>query len=317
MARHLMTLLLVAGMAGGGWALPAQEPAPLYLQQIQARPAPRLDMVEGREYKFLLDPAKTKAAPADAMKDIWTRVQAAAAKAGFTVKEKDKTPYKVEVTTKEYLDTPDQALWAKRYLIRITTKYKAGIADGAGKVTIKAVQEEPERTMATPLKVVGVEAEPECQDNVGPGPGGKLVGYVEKGTSFTVELADLGKMTLGDFGKYMPELLTLGLPADTKLVSNKAYSYRMRPGYVVLPGTEPCGVSMEGWTTRLDGPVYLYDFSYGYEDLTLYESPETHAAGEKFMSKVLIQGLADLALADNGQWGGSKVRVLMKRPIAR
>jgi hypothetical protein len=303
-------------MAGSGWMLSGQEPGSLYKQQIQARPAPKLDMVEGREYKFLIDPAKTKAAPADAMKDIWGRVQAAAAKAGFTVKEKDKAPFKVEMTTKEYLDTPDQALWHKRYLIRITTKYKAGIADSAGKVTIKAIHEVPEQTMATPLKVTGVEAEPECQDNVGPGPGGKLVGYVEKGTSFSVELADLGKLTLGDFGKYLPELLTLGIPADTRLVSNKAYSYRMRPGYVILPGTEPCGVSMEGWAARMDGPIFLYDFSYGYEDLTLYESPETHAAGEGFMSTVLIKGLADLALADNGQWGGSKVRVLMKRPIA-
>jgi hypothetical protein len=303
-------------MAGSGWMLSGQEPGSLYKQQIQARPAPKLDMVEGREYKFLIDPAKTKAAPADAMKDIWARVQAVAAKAGYTTKEKDKNPFKVEMTTKEYLDTPDQALWQKRYLVRITTKYKAGIADSAGKVTIKAIHEQPERTMAAPLRITGVEAEAECQDNVGPGPGGKLVGYVEKGASFSVELSDLGKMTLADFGKYMPELLTLGIPADTRLVSNKAYSYRMRPGYVVLPGTEPCGVSMEGWTTRPDGPIYLYDFSYGYEDLTLYESPETHTAGEGFMSTVLVKGLADLALADNGQWGGSKVRVLMKRPLA-
>ncbi len=317
MIKRLATALLVAGIATGGWALAGETPKPLFLQKIEASPAPKLDDVVGREYKFLIDPAKTKDTPAAAFKDIWTRVQAAAAKQGFTVTEKDKNPLKVEMSTKEYLDTADQALWKKGYLVRITTKYKAGIAEGTGKVTVKAIFEDLNKTLATPLTLAGVKGEAECQDNVGMAPGSGLSGYVEKGASFSVDLSDLGKMTLGDFGKYMPELLQLGLPASTQLVSNKAYSYRARPGYVVLPGTEPCGVSMEGWALKQDGPIFLYDFSYGYEDLTLYENAETHLQGERFITKVLFGDLSGIALPDNGKWGGSKVRVFMKRPITK
>jgi len=315
--KRLVTLLLIAGLSNSGWAVAGEEAKPLYLRQIQAHPAPKLEDVAGREYKFLIDPAKTKDTPAAAFKDLWTKVQSAAAKHGFTVTEKDKNPLKVEMTTKEYLDTPEQALWKKGYLIRITTKYKAGIAEGSGKVTVKAIFENLDKTLAAPLTVVGIKGESECQDNVGMAAGGGLNGYVEKGASFSITLSDLGKMTLGDFGKYVPELLTLGLPADTKLVSNKAYSYRARPGYVVLPGTEPCGVSMEGWALKEDGPIFLYDFSYGYEDLTLYENAETHQAGERFMTKVLFGELGGVALPDDGKWGGSKVRAFMKRPITK
>lgn len=317
MIKSLVAGLMVAGLAASALCLEAQDSKPLYVRQIQAHPAPKLDDVAGREYKFLIDPAKTKASPAAAFKDIWTKLQAAAAKQGFTVTEKDKNPLKVEMTTKEYLDTADQALWKKGYLIRITTKYKAGMAEDKGKVTVKAIFENLDKTLAAPLTVVGIQGESECQDNVGVAAGGTLKGYVEKGASFTVTLSDLGKMTLGDFGKYMPELLALGLPSDTRLVSNKAYSYRARPGFIVLPGTEPCGVSMEGWTTKEDGPIFLYDFSYGYEDLTLYENPETHQEGERFMTKVLFGELGGLALPDDGKWGGSKVRVFMNRPITK
>jgi hypothetical protein len=315
MIRKLRHLLLVAVAAT--MALASNGPDPLFKRQIQANPAPKLDDVSGREYKFLIDATKVKGAPAEAFKAIWTQVQATAAKQGFAVTEKGKEPLKVEMTTKEYVDTADQALWKKGYLIRITTKYKAGVADPNGKVTVKAIFDDPAKTLAATLEVVGVKGEEECQDNVGTGKGGKLVGYVEKGASFTVAIQDLGKMSLGDFAKYMPELLKLGLPGDTQLVSNKAYSYRVRPGYVVLPGTEPCGVSMEGWALKEGGPIFLYDFSFGYEGFTLYENPETHRQGELFLEKVLLGGLAGLALPDDGKWGGSKVRVFMKRPISK
>ncbi len=310
--RHLLfvSVAAVAALAGTG-----QDP--LFKRQIKAHPAPALEDVSGREYKFLLDSAKAKGTPAEAFKVIWDQVKATAAKQGFTVTEKDKTPLKIELTTKEYLDTPDQALWKRGYLIRITTKFKAGVAEPTGKVTVKAIFDDLAKTLATPLDVVGVKGEEECQDNVGVGKGGALVGYVEKGASFTAAHADLGKLTLGDFAKYMPELLKLGLPGTTQLVSSKAYSYRVRPGYVVLPGTEPCGVSMEGWALKEDGPIFLYDFSFGYDGFTAYENPQTHLQGELFLEKVLHGGLAGLALADDGKWGGSKVRVFMKRPISK
>ncbi len=313
--RAVSRLLLAAVVAAAGLATAADAPKPLYVQTIAKYPAPKLEDVGGREYKFLIDPAKTKGTPEEAFQDLWGRVKAAAAKTGFTVTEKEKNPLKLEMSTKEYFDTPEQTLWSKGYLVRITTKYKDGKADETVAVSIKSVMDDAVKTLATPLAVVDLKTKTEAEGNVGPGPGGGLVEIIEKGSTFNVKPADLGERTLGDFGKFMPELLKLGLPATTKLVGTKAWSYRVRPGAVVLPGTEPCGVSMEGWATKEGGAPYLYDFSYGYGDLEFYNIPEVHAAGEQFLLKVMMGELSGLAMPDGAKWGGSKVRKLMNRPI--
>jgi hypothetical protein len=126
----------------------------------------------------------------------------------------------------------------------------------------------------------------------------------------------LGKMTLADFGRFVPELLALGLPADTAFVGKKAYSYRVKPGAVILPGTEPCGVSMEAFAEMAGGAPYLYDFSYGYSDLYFYDIAQVHEAGERFLLKVLHGDLATIAMPESEKWGGSKVRKLMNRPLS-
>ena len=317
MSTTLYRSLLVAGLVAAGSGLGFAAEPPLFARMIAKYPAPQLEDVSGREFKHLFDPAKTKPAADAGLKDLWLKVKAAAAKAGFEVTEKDKGAYKLDQSTKEYFDTPDQALWKQGYLIRITTKYVAGVPDTSGKVTIKAIHEDALKTLATPLKVVGVKFESECQDNAGFGPGGQLRGYIEKGSSFTVELSVLGNRTLGDFGKYMPELLKLGLPETTKLVSTKAFSYRIRPGYVVLPGTEPCGISMEAWCAKEGDKPYLFDFSFGYDDVEFYGNDKIHAAGEAFMEKVIKGELKDLAAPNGEKWGGSKVRSLINRPITK
>ncbi len=319
MARIAIRTLLTATLltAGTGFGLSAEEPKPLHARTAAKYPAPKLEDVTGREFKHLFDPAKTKPAADAGLKELWLKVKAGAAKAGFEVTEKDKGAYKLDQSTKEYFDTPDQALWKRGYLIRLSTKYVAGVPDTTGKVTVKAIHEDALKTLATPLKVVGLKSETECQDNVGFGPGGVLGGYIEKGASFTVEVSALAGLTLGDFGKYMPELLQLGLPASTKLVSTKAFSYRIRPGYVVLPGTEPCGVSMEAWCAKEGDKPYLFDFSFGYDDVEFYGNDKIHAAGEAFMEKVLYGPLKDLAAPNGEKWGGSKVRSLMNHPIGK
>ena len=86
----LLALALVLGCAG--IAVAADEAKPLYVQTIEKYPAPKLADVDGREYKVLFDPAKTKGTPEDAFKDLWSKVKAAAAKQGFAVTEKDKNP---------------------------------------------------------------------------------------------------------------------------------------------------------------------------------------------------------------------------------
>jgi hypothetical protein len=315
MKARVVTRLLIAALAAAGMSYAADEPTPLYARTIAKYPVPKLENVGGREYKFLLDPAKTKASPEEAFKDLWGQVKTGAAKWGFTVTEKEKNALKVEISTKEYFDTPEQALWSKGYLLRITTKYKDGKPEETVNVTVKAIQEDALVTLATPLAVVDLKTKTEAEGNVGPGPGGTLFEIIEKGSTFAVKPADLGAMTLGDFGRYMPELLKLGLPASTKLTGTKAWSYRVRPGAVVLPGTEPCGVSMEGWAAKEGGAPYLYDFSFGYGDLDFYAVAETHAVGERFLVKVLQGEMAIVAMPEGEKFGGSKVRKLMNRPI--
>jgi hypothetical protein len=322
MKRHALAPLAAALLAVGLLAAPAgpafaKEAAPaLYTRTIAQYPSPKLADVSGREYKVLFDTARLPAEPAAAFQELWTHVKAAAAKQGFTVKEKAKDPLALEQSTKEYFDTKDQALWGKGYLVRITTRFKDGKPNATVSVTVKSVFEDAQKTLAVPLAVTGVDkAKTEAEENVGYGPDGQLRGYVEKGSSFSVPLAALGKLTLGDFGKYVPELLALGLPADTALVGTKAYAWRVRPGQVLLPGTEPCGISMEAWSRTEGGKPFLVDFSFGYGDLDYYAVGSVHAAGEQFMEKVVKQELGTLAAPDSGNWGGSKVRQMMNRPV--
>ena len=321
-ARKLIAIGIVAAWSsmGGGMVLAAAPEKPLYVMTIEANPAPKLEDVSGREYKVILDAARAKPEMKDAFADQWTQIKAAAAKRGFNVTEKDKSPLKIEMSTKEYFDTKDQALWKAGYLIRISTKYKDGAAEDKVSVTVKAVNESTAKILARPLAVVGIDPEKvktEAEENVGFVPGGKLAGYVEKGASFSVKLAQLGNLTLGDFGKFMPELLKLGVPADTVLTGNKAYSYRIKPGAVVLPDVGPCGVSMEAWSSAEGAAPYLYDFSYGYGDVDFYAINGAHAEGEKFMNQVVKDELKGLLAADSDNWGGSKVRKLMNRPVGK
>jgi hypothetical protein len=318
LSRVLTAFVLAAMLAAPASPIFAKEsPKPLYATTIEKYPSPKLADVEGREYKILFDPAKTSPDMAAAFKDLWGRIKSAAAKQGFKVTEKEKNPLAIEFSTKEYFDTADQVLWSKGYLIRITTRYKDGKPADAVAVTVKSVFEDAEKTLAVPLAMVGVDkSKTEAEENVGFGPDGMLRGYVEKGSTFSVPLAALGKFTLGDFARYMPELARLGLATDTALVSTRAYSYRIRPGAVVLPGTAPCGISMEAWSRSEGGAPFLYDFSFGYSDLDFYAVAETHAAGEQFMAKVLKEELSSLTAPDSGKWGGSKVRQMMNRAVS-
>jgi hypothetical protein len=315
MIRNTLGGLLVAGIVAsvGGASFAQEQPGTLFAKTIAKCPSPQLADVGGREYKCLFNIEKFSSDPDVAFKEMWGKIKAASAKAGFKVDEKEKKPLKVERATKEYFDTPDQDLWKKGYIVRLSTKFKDGEETLA--VTVKAVTEDVVRCMATPLTVVGAKGKTEAEGNVGLGPQGLLREYIEKGSSFPITLAELGALTLGDFGKFMPELLKLGLPAATKLVGKKAYTYRVKPGAVVLPGTEPCGISMEAWAHKDGGKPFLIDFSYGYGDLDFYESKEVHVAGEAFMLKVINGELKDLLMPNSGTFGGSKVRVLMNRPI--
>jgi len=314
-AARLAQALFVASAAIGASAI-AAEPVQVYQAMIKKYPAPALAEVQGREYKFLIDPAQTKPKIDDAFVDIWQQVALAAERRGFKIDEKKKDAFKVELSTKEYLDTADQALWKAGYLIRLSTRYKDDQPEPNVSVTVKSINRDIPGVLARPLAVAGVDKfKTEAEDSIAFLPGGNLGQYVEKGSSFTVPTATLGARTLGDFGKFIPELMKLGLPADTKLVGNLAYSYRVKPGAVVLPEVGACGVSMEAWTKTKGGAPYVYDFSFGYGDVDFYAVREAHAVGERFMEAVFADQLYKLQPKDGEKWAGSKVRFLMNRPL--
>jgi hypothetical protein len=313
--KQFARALLAAAIVVAAPAL-AAESVPVYQAMFKAYPAPALEQVQGREYKFLIDPAQIKPRLDEAFADIWQQVLRAAELRGFKVTQKEKDAFKIDFSTKEYLDTPDQALWKAGYLVRISTRYSGDQPESNVSVTIKSVNRDTVAVLARPLTVVGVEKfKTEAEDGIGFFPGGRLGQYIEKGSSFTVPAAALRSRTLGDFGKYVPELLKLGLPADTRLAGITAYSYRVKPGAVVLPEVGPCGVSMEAWSKSKGGAPYLYDFSFAYGDIDFYAVGEAHAVGERFLDAVFGDQLYRLQPANGEKWGGSKVRLLMNRPL--
>jgi phosphohistidine phosphatase SixA len=300
------------GLAGPSRAL--ESPKPLYVRTLESIPASSLEAVRSREYKFLIDPAKTKASPEAAFEEIWRLLKTAASREGFELAGAPR-PLALESSTKEYFDTPDQKLWQKGYLIRVTRGAK-NEKKGTAVLTVKSIGEDAAAALAAPLAVRGgAKAKTEAEENVGVGPGSALHGYVEKGSSVTVPAESVASSTVGDFGAFVPELLRLGLPPETKLVGRRLYAVRARPGAVGLPGVEPCRVSMEAWSAAPGGEVTLLDVSYGYSDVDFRAASATHAAGERFFMRVFQQGLSSLAAAGDERWVGSKVRKLMNRPV--
>jgi hypothetical protein len=315
MIRYLLAVLVLIGLR-----LAAADPdRPLYQRTAEHYPAPILQAVRAREFKCLIDPARLPREPEAALREIWARIQAAADKAGFTVSEnsakQSRKAAKMDVSIKEYLDTPGQDLWKRGWLIRVSAKTKHGAERRS--ITVKAIHGDAVRTLATPLRVVGADAKTDAEGNIGLGPDA-LAEYVEKGATWTVSAAQLEAPTLADVAKYMPELLQLGLPADTALVPTVAHALHFKPGHLRLPGGgAPLPFSVEGWSRSEGGELFLCDVSFRSTGVDYYQNDPVQAAAERFLTRVLLGELQDLAPAQAGRWGGSKVRALMNRPLSR
>ncbi len=317
----LKRLVITAALPGlinvtGLPARAADGPQPIYQRMIERYPAPALKDLAGREFKFLVDPTKLPKDPEAAFRELWSRMEAAAARAGFAATapagKRAGKPFKIEASIKDYLDTPGQDLWKHGFILRVGTKVKKG--EDNRTITVKAIHEDALRTLATPLIIAGAAATVESEGNVGLGRDGRLGEYIEKGATWEVRLDQLGALTLGDFWRFMPELLKLGLPPGTRLITTRAYAVKVKPGQLVLPGAGAFPVSMEAWSRTEGGEIVLLDLSYRSEG-GYYQNATAHRAAERFMVEVLYRELKDLAGPDAGKWGGSKVRVLLNRPL--
>lgn len=308
--RKVLGLLLLFGLLA---VIPAKA-AEVYQQNLSQWKG-QVKEITGREYKFLVAPEKVNADVTKAFKEIWDQAKDVAATLNIRMTENKKDPFALAPTIKTYFDTPDFALWQKGFLIRVTTNYQRGYPASPLRVSVKGINGSFSKVLATKLEAKGVKSSSNAEDNIGIGKGGQLVSYVDKAVNFSLTRGELGQMNLADFGAYVPELLKLGLPADTKLTAYVAYGVRCRPGQMELPGLDkPLSVSMEAWSRTEGGAPFVYDFSFGYDgDFT--KQIEAHKAGEKLMQALYAQLGEKLAMKDVHKWIGSKVRVLLNKPL--
>ncbi len=308
MWKALVSLVTLCALAVGVPAAAAdlfQRNASLWKSQTKE--------IEGREFKFLVDPAKVSSNQSEAFKEIWTQAKAVGAKQGVTLREREKNAFNITPVVKTFFDTPDMTLWKKGYLIRTTTNYQRGYPASPLRVTVKAIAPSFKKALAAKLRVVNAKSKVSAEENIGLGKDGGLAGYVEKGVTFTAGRAELGAMNLAQFGAYVPELLALGLPADTKLVAYPAFGFRCRPGFIDLPGLErPLAVSMESWARRDNAAPFVYDFSFGY-DGDYAALAQAHKAAEAFTLALYNNLNSKIGFPDAGRWNGSKARLLLNQ----
>lgn len=308
--RKVLGLLLLCSLMASTSAKAAE----LYQQNLSQWKG-QVKEITGREYKFLVGADKVNADTAEACKEIWQQIKAVATPLQITMTEKKKDPFAPSQSAKTYFDTSDLALWKKGYLIRVTANYERGYPASPLRISVKSINGTFDKVLAAPLKAKGVKSKITAEDNIGIGKSGQLGSYVDKSVNFSLTRGELGDMNLADFGAYVPELMELGLPADTKLVARVAHDMRCRPGSIELPGLDkPVTISMEGWSRTEGGAPFVYDFSFGYDgDFT--KQTEAHKVSERLMQALQTKLGDKLAMKDVHKWNGSKVRVLLNQPM--
>ncbi len=277
--------------------------------QITNHPAPGLEIVEAREMKFLIDPAKISYNPELGLAMIWEKVKEFAKKEKFNLKEKSFNADGLTYSTKIYYDTPKSELEKLGYVVRITTKYLAGKPASAA-LTVKFIDRDNPKRVFTSMED---EEDVAIEENVGPAADYSLDTYLEKSTKTNVDFGNW-PVTLSDFAELVPHLGTLGLNSETRMVGEGAYSIRMKPGFVLLPEMPfPSGISMEAWLPVESGErAFVYDFSFGYPTGDYYDMAATHTTAEDFIQKLYEKMDNEMGLHKNAEWRGSKVAYLRK-----
>ncbi|MGS0680652.1 hypothetical protein ACVBIL_05780 [Shewanella sp. 125m-7] len=301
LALTLILSLFTASTVQAATALP---------HEVQIKKHPEaLEIVEAREMKFLIDPAKAGLTPQEGLQTIWNKVKAFAKKENIQLEEKTFDADGLTFSTKVYYDTPKGDLTKLGYVVRITTKYLEGKPSSSA-LTVKFIDREKPELVFTAMED---EEDASVEENVGPAANHLLDTYLEKSVKVEVELTNLPK-TLADFAQYVPQLETLGLDPSIPLEGVGAYSVRMKPGFMILPGLPfPAGISMEAWLPIEGGEhAFVYDFSFGYPTGDYYDMAETHITAEKFMQKMYAQMDSEIGLPKNSVWRGSKTTYLRK-----
>lgn len=305
--------LAVLGTLAMNLPLPASA-AELYEQCLSEWGA-KASLVEGRKFKFLVDPAKTDRDMTKAFKNIWNQSKAVLEKNGLKVSEREKKAWALKLSVKTFYDTPNMDLFKKGYIIRSTTSFsKNRYPEVPVKVVVKRINAPSKVIFETRLATADGKGKGVTEDNIGMGPKSAPVSYVEQTVGWRAGRAELGEMNLAQFAAFVPALKNLGLSPDTKLVAYPAYGWRARPGFVEIPGLEGrTAVSMEAWSRTPDGAPFVYDYSFGYSgDFAAMKS--THKAAEKAMAALYKELGGKLGYPQGERYVGSKVRILLNQP---
>ncbi len=271
--------------------------------------------IASREFKFLVDPKFFANGREAGFKMVWEKVKAAGAKNGFTLVD-GKKGLKEAASTKEYFDTPDFKLRKAGYVVRVSTKYAAGKPAYPFTLTVKEMAPDNLYRILGSKRAIakGYKFQAANEENISISANGSLNGYIESAWEVKLKPEEIGARTLGDFGKLFPDLLTVGLPADTRLEPKTAFGYKVAPGILKLDGGVEVEIEMEGWAASWDGPVYLGEVSFSLDSPDYYAMPETHAAAERFLQFCLGRDGAELKLGNGERWAGSKVLFLLNLP---
>lgn len=287
---------------------------PVYCLLLGASLAQGADVyqnVHGREFKFLIDPAKVSPAQV-AFKEIWDALKDVAAQQGIAMTEREVSPFVPRTLVKTFFDTKDMDLARKGYLIRHIVNYKNGVPESLHqRLVIKTINPDFHTSLVAHLEPVQGMGKIATEENVSIDKNGQLSSYVEKGVHFEIATTDtLGNKTLADFGNHVPELLQLGLPPQTPLLPHTIFVLRCGPGFIQLPGMDtPVAVAMESWARTEGGAPVVYDFSWSYSG-DYARMGMTHKASETFLLAIYAQLNNKLGFdTDAWQYGGSKVRL--------
>ncbi|TIC81347.1 hypothetical protein [Crenobacter intestini] len=268
--------------------------------------------VSGAEYKFQLD-GKYCADPAQDFKKVWAVIRGEAEKAGFPAGDVKKL--KLRQGTKDYLDTPADALKHAGFIIRVNTRYEDGIAENPLRVSVKTSGKDAAFVLGTSLFTLGTKGKISAEDNPSLGQDGVMVSNVEKGVDLKLAPSQFEGMTLGEFARYVPDLKKSGLPGNTKLEATRAYYRSATVGKITL-GMGEAEAKLEAWSRTADGAPMLCEFSYGYEDVDYFKTPELVEAGDAFYRKVVLSPVVrEMQLPGFEKFGGSKTRLLRSQPL--
>ena len=280
-----------------------------------------MQKVGGREFKLLIDPKRFsdggKKDRKKKYKIIWKKLKTVAKDQGFKVKGRKKKKYKESKRTREYFDTADFQLRKKGYVVRISTKYKKKEPQHPFTLTVKeGSRRDFKRVLNSTLSFSGAhDGKTEIEENVSFGPDGRLRSSLEKSKKIKLEPEELGKMTLGDFGKVVPRLLKLGLPAETKLIRHTAYSMKIKLGKLKLGDGEKAKLDLEVWLKNRGELPFVGEISYTVDTEDYAGMAGVQAKSEAFMKTVIGKLGKEIGFQNAAKWGGSKTRMLLNLPV--